>query len=208
MRKYAFTLLITLLIGLVSACRSSENSETTAGDAERTSTAERTDADTGGTDNFLRDGDAINEAFEALRELDRFKGKPVKLMGGIRFYGDGRIGFDAIQDPDKPENVDAYDYVAGKWQDPVPVKLRGDGKLEDNLINLDAIKGISKIPDMMRAIDDKTKGMKLDKPVDYIYYAYDARLGTSVFSTSVDDERAEYDVNFTSDGVLKDWFKR
>lgn len=202
MRPPTCTLLFALLISLVSACRSGEHSETTAGDSERTS------ANVGETANFLRDGEAISEAFEALRNLDKFSGKPIRLMGGIRFYGDGRIGFDAIQDPGIPENVDAYDYADGKWQDPVPVKLRGDGKLEANLINLDAIKGINRIPDMMRAIDGKTKDMKKARPVDYIYYAHDARLGSSQFSASVEDERAEYDVNFTSEGVLKDWFKR
>lgn len=37
------------------------------------------------------------------------------------------------QDPAKPANVDAYEYTGGAVSKPVPVKLSGDGSLEENL---------------------------------------------------------------------------
>jgi hypothetical protein len=38
-----------------------------------------------------------------------------------------------VQDPAKPANVDDYEYTGGEVSDPSPVKLSGDGALEDNL---------------------------------------------------------------------------
>jgi hypothetical protein len=55
-----------------------------------------------------------------------------------------------VQDPAKPENVDAYEYRDGEVKGPTPVRLLGSGKLEDSLFDIDQV-AIDRIPELAKA---------------------------------------------------------
>jgi hypothetical protein len=58
-----------------------------------------------------------------------------------------------VQDPAKPENVDQYDY-SGKISAPIPVRLHGSGRLEDNLFDLDEV-AFDRIPALVAEAMEK-----------------------------------------------------
>ena len=91
--------------------------------------------------NFLADAAALQAAEDALKALPQFGGKPVNVFQTIHFYGGShpRITVD-IQDPGKPDNIDHYEFEDGKWGDPVPVRISGDGRMKDNVFPLNEIK--------------------------------------------------------------------
>src|SRR5262245_36490126 len=45
-----------------------------------------------------------------------------------------------LQDPEKPENADAYRYERGLTSGPIPVKLLGGGRLADHVFPLDQVR--------------------------------------------------------------------
>lgn len=67
------------------------------------------------------------------------------------------------QDPQKLENADQYTYRDGAFERIVPVKISGDGKLEDNLISLNDV-ALEKIPDLVRESMERSKDLENPKP--------------------------------------------
>jgi len=59
-----------------------------------------------------------------------------------------------VQDPAKPENVDAYQCHDGQLQGPIPVRLYGGGKLEDNLFDWDQV-AVDRIPALVKTAKEK-----------------------------------------------------
>jgi hypothetical protein len=59
-----------------------------------------------------------------------------------------------VQDPAKPENVDAYEYRNGQLSQPIPVHLMGGGKLEDNLFGWDEV-AVDRIPELAKTAMEK-----------------------------------------------------
>jgi hypothetical protein len=70
---------------------------------------------------------------QAIAALTQAVGGEVMALE-LRMYP-SRVVLQA-QDPKRPSNVDQYVYHDGKVSAPVPVKLQGTGKLEDNLFPL------------------------------------------------------------------------
>jgi hypothetical protein len=73
----------------------------------------------------------------ALKELRKRVPQPVRALS-LLVYPDHMVL--QAQDPAVPNTVLQYVYRAGVVSDPVPVKLLGTGKLDDNLFPLDAAK--------------------------------------------------------------------
>lgn len=114
------------------------------------------------TENKAGDDTPLYSSPEGMAKfMDAVKQKfngDVKIMD-IHFYSDGRAIFPA-QDPNKKENVDEYTYKNGTWDEPVPVKLSGSGKLEDNVFSLVNDLDVTKIPGLMKEIEEKTKDLE------------------------------------------------
>ncbi len=165
---------------------------------------------TGNNDNtedgaFLR-SNSIEKAFDALKAMDKFKGKKIMVFQDIHFYGDGRIML-SLADPAKPENIDQYTNKNGSWSEPVPVKLSGDGKISDNLINLDEI-AYKAVPEMMKIADEKAKSIEGGKAGTHIYFAFTPTFNTKLFRTDVEGTRESYGLTFDKDGKLKEYAKQ
>lgn len=58
------------------------------------------------------------------------------------------------QDPQSPKTVDQFVFRAGSVAGPVPVKLLGKGKLEDNLFPLQAVT-LDNVPELVKAAQAK-----------------------------------------------------
>lgn len=95
----------------------------------------------------------------------KFGGKSIKMLN-IHFYDDGRVVFDA-QDPEKPDNVDHYVFANGTWEPAQPVKLMGNGKLEDNIFRLDEVNLLA-IPGLVKEAEEKTKDLEGGK-IEHVY---------------------------------------
>lgn len=85
---------------------------------------------------YRGDAAALQKIEDQLKALPQFEGKPLKLFQNVTFY-DNRIILD-VQDPNKPENIDHYEYKIdeGKWSEPSPVQISGNGDMEANLTAL------------------------------------------------------------------------
>jgi hypothetical protein len=79
---------------------------------------------------------------KAIAALKKRVPPPVQALS-LLVYSDHLVL--QAQDPQTPERVLQYVYRAGNVEAPVPVKLLGGGKLEDNLFPLDAAK-VAAIP--------------------------------------------------------------
>ncbi|MBX3183429.1 MAG: hypothetical protein KIT72_03315 [Polyangiaceae bacterium] len=79
---------------------------------------------------------------DAMAKLREAVGGDVMALE-LRIYP-ARIVLQA-QDPARPSNVDQYIYKEGEVSSPVPVKLQGTGKLEDNLFQLSEV-SLDRIP--------------------------------------------------------------
>ncbi|MGB4773678.1 MAG: hypothetical protein WBP45_00765 [Daejeonella sp.] len=160
------------------------------------------------SEDFLR-SNAIEKAFEKLKNMDKFKGKKIMVFQNMHFYGaqGGRITL-SISDPDKPENVDEYTYSGGTWGSPSPVQLRGAGKVSENLVNLDEI-NYKAIPNMMKIGDEKAKSIEGGKVDDHFYFVFNPTFNTKFFKMgSIQGTRETYDIKFDINGNLKEFEKQ
>jgi len=64
-----------------------------------------------------------------------------------------------VQDPQKKENVDGYDYKNGVISEPVPVRLYGGGNLEQNLFKLKEV-NLAKIPELIDEAREKSQELE------------------------------------------------
>lgn len=159
------------------------------------------------TDNgvdFMR-SDASEKAFEALKNMDKFKGKPIMVFQTIHWYDDKRIEV-SLADPVKADNVDHYTYRNGSWGEPEPVQITGNGKIGENLVNLDEI-NYKALPDMMKTADEKAKSVEGGKTSNHAYFTFSPAFNTKTFLVGVDGTREKYTLKFDKDGKLKETSK-
>ncbi len=64
-----------------------------------------------------------------------------------------------VQDPKKPENVDGYTYKDGSLGSPAPVKIMGNGKIEDNVFSLSEV-NLAALPKLTEEIMAKLKDVE------------------------------------------------
>ena len=136
--------------------------------------------------NFLADATALQAAEDALKALPQFGGKPLNIFQNIHFYGGKRPRITVeIQDPNKPENIDHYEFEDGKWSEPQPVRISGNGNMKDNVFPLDEIK-FADIAKIAQAYGEKAKAAGAELvPVD----------GLAQSLTLIEQKRADATLN-------------
>jgi len=71
-----------------------------------------------------------------------------------------------VQDPRKPENIDGYTYKEGSLGSPVPVKIMGNGKIEDNVFPISEV-NLAALPKLTEEIMGKLKDVEGGTMVGY-----------------------------------------
>ena len=82
----------------------------------------------------------------------------------LSFYNDYAMA--QVQNPNKPENVDSYDWRNGKLSAPNPVKIIGSGKISDNVFPLKDV-NLAGLPDLTKQVLDKLKDVEGGKMIGY-----------------------------------------
>ncbi len=157
--------------------------------------------------NLLEDASTLQKAKDALKALPQFEGKELKVFQDIYFYDDGRIKL-SLQDPNKPENIDHYEYDEGQWKEPVPVQISGGGNLEDNLFPLNEVKFETAVM-VYKSWNEKAQEVEgHNEPLTSVRYALWVPNQTKEWKTGhIRGTRASYKISFNSDGTVKDFKK-
>lgn len=156
--------------------------------------------------NLLQDKSTLQKAEQLLKDLPKFKGKDIKVFQNIHFYEDGRVMVD-LQDPDKPENIDNYIFKDGKWGEPQPVQISGDGDISSNVFSLNQIK-FETVADIHKQLEEKAKAIEGAKITSHIYYVLNVSNQTGRWYTGVDGTRESYSGYFNADGSLQEFKKK
>lgn len=154
---------------------------------------------------FLADKAGLAKAQEDLLNLPALKGKAVKVFQNIHFYADGRVML-TLQDPDKPENIDQYQYANGQWGTPKPVQLMGDGKISSNVFPLKDIK-FEAVAVIQAQLEEKAKAIEGGKPDGHIYLVLLVHNGTKKWYTNINGTRERWSGYFKPDGTLIEFKK-
>ena len=106
--------------------------------------------------------DASEDFFES-DALSEFEPKMAEKIGGEVRVLDLSI-YESflkiqVQDPQKKENVDGYDYKNSVISEPVPVRLYGGGNLEQNLFKLKEV-NLAKIPELIDEAREKSQDLE------------------------------------------------
>lgn len=177
MKKISLSICLSVMLTgmlLISCGNKKENDETVKID-EPVKKSDSEEASKTPTAQATSDTEKENEVLSFKKEEDmkkiieeiqkKFGGKSIKMLN-IHFYDDGRVVFDA-QDPEKPDNVDHYVFANGTWEPAQPVKLMGNGKLEDNIFRLDEVNLLA-IPGLVKEAEEKTKDLEGGK-IEHVY---------------------------------------
>jgi len=113
-----------------------------------------------------RDPNAV-KYFESVEEMNKIKAVFAEKIGGelkvMDFTVAENYAITQAQSPQNPENIDQYSYRNDAFEKVVPVKLSGDGKLEDNLFNINDV-ALEKIPELVREAMERSKDLENPKP--------------------------------------------
>lgn len=201
MKKNLLALFALTTIALTSCGNKETKENTTTIESESVKIDDESAENTNSTEgNLLSNVELLNKAEKELKELPKFKGKEIKVFQNIYFYGDGRIKL-AIQDPDKPENVDDYLFQNGKWQEPQPVQLSGGGSMEDNVFPLSQIK-FETVNSIFKQVAEKSKEIEGAEELDIAFYSMNPATGDLKWRTNVQGTRGSYSGIFNADGTL------
>ncbi len=207
MKKQLLTIAV-LSAMLFAACgdnnkKAENNTQTTEEAGKNGAASDKGDTEQEG--NFLTNRDALKKAEAALKDMPKFKGKDVKVFQNIHFYEDGRVQL-ALQDPDKPENIDDYLFQGGKWQEPQAVQISGDGDMSANVFPLSTLK-FETVADIYKQLEEQSKEVEGAKIDGHIYYNLNVMLQKGQWMTGVQGTRGQYSGYFNADGSLKEFKK-
>ncbi|MDR2284188.1 MAG: hypothetical protein LBE37_13310 [Sphingobacterium sp.] len=205
MKKQLLTIAV-LSAMLFAAC--GENNKKAENNTQTTEEAGKSGATSGDTEqagNFLTNRDALKKAESELKDMPKFKGKDVKVFQNIHFYEDGRIQL-ALQDPDKPENIDDYLFQGGKWQEPQAVQISGDGDMSANVFALSTLK-FETVADIYKQLETQSKEVEGAKIDGHIYYNLNVMHQKGQWMTGVQGTRGQYSGYFNADGSLIEFKK-
>jgi hypothetical protein len=136
---------------------------------------------------LLRDKAAIKKT---AAEMKTKGGTPLMLFQSVNINSEYIIF--SRQDQKNPANVDEFMWsAAAGWQGPTAVRLRGNGKLEDNIYNADIVNWEA-VPVFYANVEKtaKEKGMEKIK-VDGIMVYFNGDVDDIKFSATVKAERNE-----------------
>lgn len=200
---------ITMLIGSAFFLISCGEGDKKVNSSEQTSATqvdnELDKSSTNTSSNLLADTKLLQDAENSLKNLPQFKGKEIKIFQKVYFYEDGRIIL-SIQDPSKPENIDEYKFQNGKWQEPIPMQISGDGDMDSNIFSLNTIK-FETVANINKQTQDKTKDIEGAEPLSSIFYAMNPATGEYRWLTSIQATRGSYTGIYNADGTLKSFEK-
>ncbi len=146
-------------------------------------------------------GDVLHDKAAAKKAYEEMKAKggtPLMIFQNVNFSSDF-INF-SRQDQKKKENVDNFTWNESQgWTGPTAAKLRGDGKLEDNLFNADEVNWEA-IPDFVAQVEKEAKTQGIEKAkVSGIMVMFNVRSQKLYFSATVKGERKDA----SADGDVK-----
>lgn len=160
---------------------------------------------------YFADAAALQKAEDSLKALPQFGGKPLRIFQSVKFYNrdNNSISIDVI-DPNKPENVDHYEYSFKdqKWSDPEPVKLSGGGDMNANSTELDKIKFAQVADPVAKLWKEKAKEVQAKAQVpDYVMFQLWVPNQDRYWQAPMATERADYTLRVKLDGTIKDFNK-
>lgn len=162
---------------------------------------------------YRRDTALLQKIEDELKALPQFGGKPLHIFQDIHFYHGEKTGGSRIvvtlQDPNKPENVDAYEYriAEGKWSEPAPVKLQGSGDMQPHLIPL-AEAPFAKTADFFKLWDVRAKEVEFkgEEGPDLISLVQPTPK-LRFYQANMPTDRANYMLRMNTDGTEKSFEK-
>ena len=188
---------------LFAACGGSDTDPKTATDGSKVETTKDEAQQSG---NFLTDVTALQKAEAELKALPKFSGKEVNVFQNVHFYNDGRIMIE-LQDPDKPENIDHYEYANGKWGEPQPVQISGDGNMKDNTTPLNDIQ-FATVATVARNWNEKAAAVEGVEPLSMVYFFLNVMSGERYWNANtINGTREKYHITFNMDGSVKEFEK-
>lgn len=190
---------------LFAACGSSDTDSKTTTDGSKVETTEPKE-EPQKSDNFLTDAAALQKAEDELKALPKFNGKEVHVFQNVHFYNDGRIMIE-LQDPDKPANIDHYEYANGKWGEPQPVQISGDGNMKDNTTPLNDIK-FATVATVAKNWNEKAAAIEGVEPLSMVYFFLNVMRGDRYWNANtINGTREKYNITFNMDGSVKEFEK-
>lgn len=139
----------------------------------------------------------LAQAEEKLRQLPQYRDREIVLYESVHFYEDGSIKL-ALQHPENPKYVDAYQYKDGYWSKPKPVQARN---IERRTFPLSKI-NFAAAQKVMQIYNDKAAQVEGAKPTSMAYISiWDD--GMRWFPSTINGSRERYDLQFNNDGTLK-----
>lgn len=161
---------------------------------------------------FRRDAARLQKIEDELKALPQFAGKDLHIFKETHFYFGEHSGGDRVvimlQDPNKPENVDAYEYhlSEGKWREPNPVKLQGSGDLKPHLVPLSDAP-FAKIADFYKLWDARAKEVEYKGEGPSLISFVQPTPKTRFYQANMETERANYMLRMNPDGSEKSFEK-
>lgn len=139
----------------------------------------------------------LAQAEEKLRQLPQYRDREIVVYESVHFYEDGSIKL-ALQHPENPKYVDAYQYKDGYWSEPKPVQARN---IERRTFPLSKI-NFAAAQKVMQIYNDKAAQVDGAKPTTTAYISiWDD--GMRWFPSTINGSRERYDLQFNDDGTLK-----
>lgn len=197
--KFIIGALAIALLGLQSCGKKADK---LADAVEKVSEAAQSET----TSDLLSNTEELQKAEDALRELPKFKGKEILVFQDINF-SDNSIEITLV-DPDNPKNVDQYTYQNGKWGEPQPGQLSGDGDVKENSTPLKDIK-FATVAIVHKNWVEKANAVEgAEKKPSYITYQYDVEEQTRIWNADmIEGDRVRYFIKFNLDGSVKEFEK-
>lgn len=149
---------------------------------------------------FASQLEKLNLAEKQLRDLPRFKEKPIYIYQDIHFYPDGRI-IVKLQTPENPNFVDKYTYSDGQWQQPEPVLLSKNDDVRAELMSLDKIP-FKNANNVYKVLIEKGKEIGTNNE-NQVINAGLRRKKIVWHPGSINSERYRYEIEYNEDGTLK-----
>ncbi|MDO1508799.1 MULTISPECIES: hypothetical protein [unclassified Neisseria] len=159
---------------------------------------------------FLADGQALQNAEDSLKALPQFDGQALNVFQDVRFYGGDLARIEiSIQDPANSDYIDRYVYKGGRWSGPQPVRISGNGRMQDNVTALEQIK-FAKVAEMVGIWKQKARAVGSEKtePDLFTFVLFVPDQSRYWHSPVIETPRASYDLSFHQDGTVKAFEQR
>lgn len=152
----------------------------------------------------------LQKAQDALQALPQFAGKELNFFQEVNITNN--VLQVNVQDPNKPENIDHYEYKweEGKWSEPRPVQLSGGGDLKANLTPFKDVR-FADVADKYMVLYNQIVEKEQLKPVEavpsVITFVLIPHNQQRFWQASLDTDRSKSLLRMNMDGTLKEILK-